>query len=1257
MAATGLIAAPQRSAEGIGMTATSGRETLLSVLGGSLIAEELRGDFAAARAAADAALAAARGSGDDSAVAVGALDAGLVATLQGDVGWAIGRLEEALALGLGDADAALAATLRRLALELRLAVAPGGGGINAFHLTLLRGSITFPPRPRTDSIETRLIYEVLVGLPVSRNILDMTRWLVDADLLDGQLRDLPAPDAGLPGGWSGFVELAAADLCRRAGRLALGRERLAVALERYRAKGDVVGEGVCHLAEGDWACAPLSTPSTWDLLPLESSGAGSMLASLELAELGMLGAPPPEAEAAYERAAACFAASGAARGMAAVDLRRAYLAILGGVPEDAWKHAGRARAGFQTAGDRFGAQLASAHQALAAVWTGDLTEDASTAGSVGAWGRDEGSFSFALGIGAMFTRAGRHAQLRTGGMERSLACHRLAQMLFTELGAQSNAAQSLVDQGDVRQMIGDWPGASLAYDEALAMLDAMTRERPDITRELAHPHVILLSKQRGLAIILEDPDALNRVQSQLQAKRAQLLALEPEGGFDPVLLLLGLLDDQILESAVLEPLHRALHYRDEFSDSQVARERDKALAAARQAGDRGDWLEVAVRLSLGDRAGARDPYFRLLARMDTAAAGGLLPSNLADLIGNLSGPLLKQAQQDALNNQAAFLVQLHAWPEARQRLDALDELAGPGWWEQTEDPWVQLDLLAQAYEGTGEAATARQFYELAMETLERRREQLTAPELRVAQSGVAAVRRLFLHAARAALRAAEQTTSDTERGELHAQAFAAAERGRARVLLDMMSTSAALARAAPGELEPVRGWRELSARLAADRAALVAARADAERAREAQRSAAIATADATVAQLERTLGENEDALAAIERALSRDHPTWRKIVAPGSQVLALHDVAGRIPPDTVLITYLFGDDEVFGWAVGSDGLLRPHRAETETWALKARITQFSRRVGGGTEAWDDDGPALSEAFLAPFAPELERYKHVIFVPWDHAHQLPFSALPWNGARLIESHAVSVLPSAAALRPLEPGPNAVDGPVLAVGNPARMVYRLLGEPRAREWEPLPWTGPEAAFAAAQWQGGETWHGEAATEAKLRERIADFPVVHLASHAVVQSVPLLSVLVLAGGDGLTLYDILGLDLSGARLVVLSACATARGTVTNGDEVLGLSWGVLATGARAAIASLWKVDARSAPLLMAAFYRRLRAGDSPAIALQAAQLHVRQLDAATARAERDDLLAVAEADGQTAPAHPSSEPDYQHPRHWAPYVLIGT
>ncbi len=96
-----------------------------------------------------------------------------------------------------------------------------------------------------------------------------------------------------------------------------------------------------------------------------------------------------------------------------------------------------------------------------------------------------------------------------------------------------------------------------------------------------------------------------------------------------------------------------------------------------------------------------------------------------------------------------------------------------------------------------------------------------------------------------------------------------------------------------------------------------------------------------------------------------------------------------------------------------------------------------------------------------------------------------------------------------------------------------------------------------------------------------------------------------------DGiLTAEKILGLNLRGTDMVVLSACDTGMGDVKNGEGVYGLRRAFTQAGAKSLVMSLWEVPDRETKELMVSFYKNLQSGKmNRAAALRNAALKQRQ------------------------------------------------
>jgi CHAT domain-containing protein/tetratricopeptide (TPR) repeat protein len=183
-----------------------------------------------------------------------------------------------------------------------------------------------------------------------------------------------------------------------------------------------------------------------------------------------------------------------------------------------------------------------------------------------------------------------------------------------------------------------------------------------------------------------------------------------------------------------------------------------------------------------------------------------------------------------------------------------------------------------------------------------------------------------------------------------------------------------------------------------------------------------------------------------------------------------------------------------------------------------------------------------------------------------------------------------------------------------------------------------------------------------------------LVHFTGHGFYHDrQPRQSALALAGEDQLTVEDIRALSLPDCALVSLAACETAvTGTETIQAEYVGLVSAFIKAGASAVLSTLWTVESVSNAWLMVYFYQRLLAGQSPGVALQAAQQWLRTVtyvDLAdwlqtlltpaleeTEPSAYDSLRTEIEAIQAGADTIEAGQPPYGDPYYWAAFVLTG-
>ena len=179
--------------------------------------------------------------------------------------------------------------------------------------------------------------------------------------------------------------------------------------------------------------------------------------------------------------------------------------------------------------------------------------------------------------------------------------------------------------------------------------------------------------------------------------------------------------------------------------------------------------------------------------------------------------------------------------------------------------------------------------------------------------------------------------------------------------------------------------------------------------------------------------------------------------------------------------------------------------------------------------------------------------------------------------------------------------------------------VIGVPDPR----TPHIGEEVAAVAAHLPKAQILMGPDATVDRLRKAAAESRFVHIATHGEFRTDnPMFSSIRLADSF-LSVYDLYDFRLK-AELVTLSGCGTGLSVVTSGDELLGLVRGLLYSGARAVLLTLWDVNDESTAEFMKCFYTKMAATDDKSDALRQAVQELRQ-----------------------------SYPDVYH---WAPFVLIG-
>lgn len=250
----------------------------------------------------------------------------------------------------------------------------------------------------------------------------------------------------------------------------------------------------------------------------------------------------------------------------------------------------------------------------------------------------------------------------------------------------------------------------------------------------------------------------------------------------------------------------------------------------------------------------------------------------------------------------------------------------------------------------------------------------------------------------------------------------------------------------------------------------------------------------------------------------------------------------------------------------------------------------------------------------------------------------------NGKYLVEKAAISYAPSLTALREMSKkarARKAVPGAeLIAFGNP--IVARETSERVKRVFmneklEPLP-EAERLVNGLGKMYGpkrSKILIGNEAREEVAKSEVPKYRIVQFATHGILNNAsPMYSHLVMAqdaknpNEDGLLeAWELKDLNLN-ADMVILSACDTARGKMSGGEGIIGMTWASFIAGSPTTVASQWKVESTSTTEFMLEFHRQMLANKriSKAEALRRAALKLMRT------------------------------PKYKHPSYWGAWVLVG-
>jgi CHAT domain-containing protein len=458
---------------------------------------------------------------------------------------------------------------------------------------------------------------------------------------------------------------------------------------------------------------------------------------------------------------------------------------------------------------------------------------------------------------------------------------------------------------------------------------------------------------------------------------------------------------------------------------------------------------------------------------------------------------------------------------------------------------------------------------------------------------------------------------------------------------------------------------------------------------------------------------------AARQQINRQFPAYADLIDPKPPTI--DEIKKVLRPDEAFLSFYLGQDNSFVWAV-------PKQGEVAFAAIPASALQIEAAVRRLREALEPQAATVGEIPPFDLALAYELYSLLlkqVEIGWKSARslivvangalgELPLGLLPTAPAQvnpqakplfagyrnvqwLARSHAVTVVPSAAALvtlRRLPPGAPGRDT-LIAFGDPyfnaqeaaeaeqelrapvqvasvgaksgatdnltRGVPLKLRAAPHTEDVDHaeltllprLPDTRSELLAVAKALDvdpAKALYLGKAANEQNVESiNLARYRIVAFATHGLVAgdldglTQPALALTApeianVKGNGLLTMEKILALRLD-ADWVVLSACNTAAGAGAGAEAASGLGSAFFYAGTRALLVTNWSVHSASARELISDLFRRQSA------------------DSTLSRSEalREAMMALLDGPGAADEAGHTLY-TYAHPLFWAPYTVIG-
>jgi pentatricopeptide repeat protein len=381
-------------------------------------------------------------------------------------------------------------------------------------------------------------------------------------------------------------------------------------------------------------------------------------------------------------------------------------------------------------------------------------------------------------------------------------------------------------------------------------------------------------------------------------------------------------------------------------------------------------------------------------------------------------------------------------------------------------------------------------------------------------------------------------------------------------------------------------------------------------------------------ELDRKIHDMEIALASVQDKLD-ENPVYHNLKFSGLSPDMDSIQSKLVKRNETILSYYYTDSSLICFYMtpqGSGLTAVPLEANLFSTIIMLR-KELQNPEASGRKYLRETGSVLFQKLIAPVFEKIKSSRRLIIIPYNEISYVPFDMLinPADGSLLLKKFTISYNYSAGFLfdKTIDRGS---DYQVLAMA------------PFAEKRETLVLPALPASLDEINLLPGKKLFGPQATKSQFEILSAQFPIIHLATHAVANDSNLLGSYIAFYGlqnqadTSYRLYEqeIYTLDLKSARLVILSACETGNGLLVNGEGIMSLSRAFSYAGCKTVITSLWKADELSTAFIIKRLHHYLQKGLAADESLQKAKI---------------DYLESSGIDDR-----------YKNPAYWAHLVLIG-